>query len=220
MLFFLLSITLHHQVFVGDKDVQKHWVVYMERMDHMVEEALRLNVKWSLQELARAINGDGKSSINPLFKVKVILTSQVMYCQDIYSMCIVSLSHPSLPPLSLFLSLSMHAHVLIILQIEFSPSVDEIDGFVVSVPAELISTISCFKRLPERLRGKSRFPVLTSSLTHSLTHSLPSLSFLSQPIHQVVDRDEEVKKIKSAIESGVGRTSTQLTQEYPQRWKE
>ena len=42
-------------------------------MDKMVEEALRLNVKWSLQELSRAINGDGKSSPNPLFRVKVIL---------------------------------------------------------------------------------------------------------------------------------------------------
>ena len=42
-------------------------------MDRMVEEAFRLNVKWSLQELSRAINGDGKSGPNPLFKVKVIL---------------------------------------------------------------------------------------------------------------------------------------------------
>ena len=42
-------------------------------MDNMVEEALRLNVKWSLQELSRAINGDGKSGPNPLLKVKVIL---------------------------------------------------------------------------------------------------------------------------------------------------
>ena len=42
-------------------------------MDRMVEEAFRLNVKWSLQELSRSINGDGKSGPNPLFKVKVVL---------------------------------------------------------------------------------------------------------------------------------------------------
>ena len=42
----------------------------------MVEEALRLNVKWSLQELAKAINGDGKSAPNPLFKVQVILEDE------------------------------------------------------------------------------------------------------------------------------------------------
>lgn len=42
-------------------------------MDKMVEEAFRLNVKWSLQELSKAVNGDGKSAPNPLFRVKVIL---------------------------------------------------------------------------------------------------------------------------------------------------
>jgi len=41
----------------------------------MVEEAFRLNVKWSLQELSRVINGDGKSGPNPLFKVQVILAN-------------------------------------------------------------------------------------------------------------------------------------------------
>ena len=50
---------------------------YAERMDLMVEEALRLNVKWSLQELSRAISSDGKTTVNPLFKVKVLLTSKV-----------------------------------------------------------------------------------------------------------------------------------------------
>ena len=53
--------------------VQAHWHRYTERMDRMVEEAFRLNVKWSLQELSRSINGDGKSGPNPLFKVKVVL---------------------------------------------------------------------------------------------------------------------------------------------------
>lgn len=41
-----------------------------------MEEAFRLNVKWSLQELSRAINGDGKSGPNPLFKVKVVLEKE------------------------------------------------------------------------------------------------------------------------------------------------
>ena len=50
----------------------------MEQMDHMVEEALRLNVKWSLQDLSRAINGDGKTMPNPLFKVQVVLTDKVL----------------------------------------------------------------------------------------------------------------------------------------------
>ena len=53
--------------------VQQQWFSYTEKVDRMVEEAFRLNIKWSLQELARAINGDGKSSPNPLFKVQVVL---------------------------------------------------------------------------------------------------------------------------------------------------
>ena len=52
-------------------------------MDRMVEEAFRLNVKWSLQELSRAINGDGKAGPNPLFKVKVVLEGdKVSYRND------------------------------------------------------------------------------------------------------------------------------------------
>ena len=43
----------------------------------MVEEALRLNVKWSLQELSKAINGDGKTIPNPLFKIKVELSTEI-----------------------------------------------------------------------------------------------------------------------------------------------
>ena len=53
--------------------VQAHWHRYTEKQDKMVEEAFRLNVKWSLQELSKAINGDGKSAPNPLFRVRVCL---------------------------------------------------------------------------------------------------------------------------------------------------
>ncbi|XP_046574741.1 LOW QUALITY PROTEIN: dynein axonemal heavy chain 2-like [Haliotis rubra] len=63
-----------HDVFKHDgAEVQQHWHRYTEKMDKMVEEAFRLNVKYSLQELSKAINGDGKSQPNPLFRVKVIL---------------------------------------------------------------------------------------------------------------------------------------------------
>ena len=66
------------QVFGTDGgDVKRQLEQYAERMDRMVEKALRLNVKWSLQEMSRAITSDGRSTINPLFKVKVVLTSQV-----------------------------------------------------------------------------------------------------------------------------------------------
>ncbi len=63
--------------------MRTHWFDYTERIDQMMEEALRLNVKWSMQEIARAINGDGKSFPNPLFKVMVVLNSQVNRLQSI-----------------------------------------------------------------------------------------------------------------------------------------
>ena len=53
--------------------VQQYWLTYMERVDRMVEEALRLAVKRSLQELSKAINGDSKALPDPLFRVQVVL---------------------------------------------------------------------------------------------------------------------------------------------------
>lgn len=52
-------------------------MLYTIRLDHMMEDALRLNVKWSLLELSKAINGDGKTTPNPLFRVLVILQHDV-----------------------------------------------------------------------------------------------------------------------------------------------
>ena len=60
-------------IFIMMFKVQEHWVTYTEKVDHMVEEALRSNIKRSMQKLSRAINGDSKTSPNPLFKVLVAL---------------------------------------------------------------------------------------------------------------------------------------------------
>lgn len=52
-------------------------MLYTIRLDRMMEDALRLNVKWSLLELSKAINGDGKTTPNPLFRVLVILQNDM-----------------------------------------------------------------------------------------------------------------------------------------------
>lgn len=66
-----------YEVFRKDEshEVQTQWLRLVDRMHRMLEEAFRLNVKNSLLELSKAINGDGKSAPNPLFKVQVILES-------------------------------------------------------------------------------------------------------------------------------------------------
>ncbi|KAF1380471.1 hypothetical protein PFLUV_G00164080 [Perca fluviatilis] len=67
-------MTRIHNTFSNDgAEVQEHWVTYTEKVDHMVEEALRNNIKRSMKKLSRAINGDSKTSPNPLFKVLVAL---------------------------------------------------------------------------------------------------------------------------------------------------
>ena len=77
-------------VLIFFSQVQQSWHRYTEKMDRMVEEAFRLNVKWSLQELSKAINGDGKSLPNPLFRVRVILerekVNQMFY---IFQLCVI-----------------------------------------------------------------------------------------------------------------------------------
>eukprot|EP00064_Thunnus_orientalis_P006207 superscaffoldBa00000637_g6223 len=67
-------MTRIHNTFSDDgPEVHEHWVTYTEKVDHMVEEALRSNIKRSMQKLSRAINGDSKTSPSPLFKVVVAL---------------------------------------------------------------------------------------------------------------------------------------------------
>ncbi|KAJ3217500.1 Dynein heavy chain 2, axonemal [Dinochytrium kinnereticum] len=70
------------EVFRNDgKEVYNQWVRYVEKIDSIVEESLRIAVKRSLQEISKAINGEGKNrdgtaEVHPLFKVNVILESQ------------------------------------------------------------------------------------------------------------------------------------------------
>ncbi|KAI8853504.1 dynein heavy chain, N-terminal region 2-domain-containing protein [Chytridium lagenaria] len=70
------------EVFRNDgKEVYNQWVRYVEKIDSMVEESLRIAVKRSLQEISKSINGEGKNrdgtaEVHPLFKVNVILESQ------------------------------------------------------------------------------------------------------------------------------------------------
>ncbi|VDL84400.1 unnamed protein product [Schistocephalus solidus] len=62
------------ETFVSESpEIQAHWTKYTEKMDRYCEEAFRLNVKFSLSELQRAINGDGRNEPNPLFKILLTL---------------------------------------------------------------------------------------------------------------------------------------------------
>ncbi|XP_040202767.1 dynein heavy chain 2, axonemal [Rana temporaria] len=153
-----------YEVFKADgPEVQQHWILYTKKMDRLVEEAFRLNIKWSLQELSKAINGDSKTSPSPLFRVMVILQNDFPGSTA---------------------------------EVEFSPTLLQLASIVNSVCSEILIAISSFKRLPDILTKEK------SSL---------------DPIHNILERDEEIKKIQALISGGMTTNAT-LLQAYLKTW--
>lgn len=74
------SVTLYEFFRSDGREVQTYWARFVERIDAKVEDALRVAVKRSLQEMSRAIHGEGRSKdtseVQPLFKVNVVLDNQ------------------------------------------------------------------------------------------------------------------------------------------------
>ncbi|XP_005399515.1 PREDICTED: dynein heavy chain 2, axonemal isoform X2 [Chinchilla lanigera] len=157
-------LTNSYEVFKNDgPEIQQQWMLYTIRLDHMMEDALRLNVKWSLLELSKAINGDGKTTPNPLFRVLVILQTDVQGGGA---------------------------------QVEFSPTQQTLAGVVNDIGSHLISTISVFRHLPDILIKRK---------------------VQREPIHTIVERDEDIKKIQAQISSGMTNNAS-LLQNYLKTW--
>ncbi|KAM3857822.1 dynein axonemal heavy chain 2 [Diretmus argenteus] len=157
-------MTRIHSTFRNDgPEVCPHWMTYTLKVDRMVEEALRLNIKRSLQELSRAINGDGKALSNPLFRVQVVLSQ--------------------IPPQTKA-------------QVEFSPMLRKLAHIVNNILAQLINTISVFKRLPDLL-------------THKRSQG--------NPVHVIIGQDEEIRKIQAAVAAGMTDNANFL-QTYRKNW--
>ncbi|XP_006899240.1 PREDICTED: dynein heavy chain 2, axonemal [Elephantulus edwardii] len=153
-----------YEVFKNDgPEIQQQWMQYTVRLDHMIEDALRLNVKWSLLELSKAINGDGKTTPNPLFRILVILQNDIQGG---------------------------------VTQVEFSPTLQMLADVVNNIGSHLISTISVFRHLPD---------------------ILIKCKFNREPIHALVERDEDIKKIQAQISSGMTANAA-LLQNYLKTW--
>ncbi|ELR57060.1 Dynein heavy chain 2, axonemal, partial [Bos mutus] len=157
-------MTNSYEVFKNDgPEIQQQWMLYTIRLDRMMEDALRLNVKWSLLELSKAINGDGKTTPNPLFRVLVILKNDLQGG---------------------------------VAQVEFSPTLQTLASVVNDIGSHLFSTISVFRHLPEILIKRK---------------------FQREPIHTIVERDEDIKKIQAQISSGMTNNAS-LLQNYLKTW--
>lgn len=80
-------------MFATDGDeVQLEWRKFTQRVDKRMEDALRATVKRSLMELSRALNGDARTEVVPIFVTTVVLNPRQHHCelqpslQDILSM--------------------------------------------------------------------------------------------------------------------------------------
>uniref|UniRef100_A0A8C8XZF1 Dynein axonemal heavy chain 2 n=1 Tax=Panthera leo TaxID=9689 RepID=A0A8C8XZF1_PANLE len=157
-------MTNSYEVFKNDgPEIQQQWILYTIRLNRMMEDALRLNVKWSLLELSKAINGDGKAMPNPLFRVLVILQNDLQGG---------------------------------VAQVEFSPSLQTLAGVVNDIGSHLFSTISVFRHLPEILIRRK---------------------FQRDPIHVIVEGDEDIRKIQAQISGGMASNAS-LLQTYLKTW--
>ena len=63
-----------YEMFNNDmEEIQREWQRYVVRIDKMVEDGLRGTVRKSLQEISRAINGDARTEVHPIFRVNMTL---------------------------------------------------------------------------------------------------------------------------------------------------
>lgn len=60
-------------IFDHNFQVHNHFETYAKKVDQVVEEALRSNVKQCMAQLCRAVSGDSKTPPSPLFKVLLTL---------------------------------------------------------------------------------------------------------------------------------------------------
>eukprot|EP00392_Amoebophrya_sp_AT5.2_P008786 g8814.t1 len=59
-------------------EIQQQWRNFVDKIDRLLEDALKKTTKASLQDLSRTLNGDSKQEPLPLFRVRAILDSWKM----------------------------------------------------------------------------------------------------------------------------------------------
>ena len=158
----------------GNADVYKHWVKYTERIDQFMEDAYRINVKYSLHEIFKAINGDGKSAPNPLFRINVILEEK----------------KPD-PTKKRHKNKNFY-------EVQFSPRLEKLQDVISNTMYKLTSAFRGIRRLPQ-----------------ILTKNAPE----SRSIAEVIDDDEETKKVRKLIMEGIERNNDQV-KEWSTMWNQ
>ena len=134
-----------HEIFKKDdsEEVKREWAKLVDKMHRMLEESFRLNVKNSLLELAKAINGDGKSTPNPLFKVQVQLESYEESVPGQYGT-----------------NDSAHSTIVTKFRVNFAPTLDQLAHLVNSIGHyHLTDAISNITKTKYDVFPKTRAPI-------------------------------------------------------------
>ncbi|ORZ33974.1 dynein heavy chain and region D6 of dynein motor-domain-containing protein [Catenaria anguillulae PL171] len=199
------------------KDVHVQWTKFVARIDGSIEDALRMAVKRSLQEVSKAINGDSKgaadtgpagaggprSEVQPLFKVNVVLDNNRM---------------------------------------EFSPALARLESAVNAAAKELVAVVSVVPRLGEVLgasRGGHQDPVaaaagLAASSNAAAGGANGSKSTAAAPsggaqvaallaasnakrFYDIIAAEDDVLKIVNGIQAGMA-FNAQACQAYIKHW--
>ena len=139
-----------------------------------MEDAYRINVKYSLHEIFKAINGDGKSAPNPLFRINVILEEK----------------KPD-PTKKRHKNKNFY-------EVQFSPRLEKLQDVVSTTMYKLTSPFRGIRRLPQ-----------------ILTKNAPQ----TRSIAEVIDDDEETKKVRKLIMEGIDRNNDQV-KEWSTMWNQ
>ena len=122
--------------------------------------------------------------------------------------------------------------VILILQVEFSPTLKKLASMMDNIAVQLTACLSIFQRLPDLLTKKRSTKEVTlislaqityqsnqtsTSVTSKQENDIFYLYLLIQPVYIIVERDDETKKIQASIKAGMSANASHL-QSYLSTW--
>ncbi|KAI9188053.1 hypothetical protein H9P43_002444 [Blastocladiella emersonii ATCC 22665] len=176
------------------RDVHAQWARFVAKVDLAIEDALRLSVKRSLQEVSKAINGDAKASENrsgevqPLFRVNVVLDNTRMEFA------------PPLPRLESAVNAAAKELVQIIAVVPRLPEVLIPVGGMIEVPSIAPAGLS----------------VSMSSTGAAAAIGAGNAAGLKR-FYDIIAADDDVIKIFAGIQTGMSQNATNC-QTYIKHW--
>eukprot|EP00762_Andalucia_godoyi_P004499 ANDGO_05184.mRNA.1 Dynein-1-beta heavy chain len=176
------------------EEIQRQWRAYLERIDKKVEDALRTTVKRSLQEISRAINGDSKSEVVPLFLVYVVLGNSAIELR------------PSVPQLTQTVNI-ISKELISIITIVPRMQQDMVEALETELSAAAAVDPNSVVKAAEALPAQNTKPKTVE------IRSEPKAKY-----YEVISNDDEILKVMVAIMTGMSTISDSCTK-YLFKWE-